>query len=71
MVLRGNRAVWWSASALVALQVAFVYTPALQQLFDVASIGPGEWSLILELSVVVFLLAETAKAVARRRSVAS
>jgi magnesium-transporting ATPase (P-type) len=65
-VLRGNRAVWWSAGALVVLQVAFVYTPALQQLFDVDSIGPDEWSLILGLSVVVFLLAEAAKAVVRR-----
>jgi magnesium-transporting ATPase (P-type) len=65
-VLRGNRIVWWSAAALVALQAAFVYTPALQRLFDVASVGPDKWSLILGLSVVVFLLAETAKAVGRR-----
>jgi magnesium-transporting ATPase (P-type) len=65
-VLRGNRTVWWSAAALVALQVAFVYTPALQRLFDVTSIGPDEWALILGLSVVVFLLAETAKALSRR-----
>jgi calcium-translocating P-type ATPase len=67
-VLRGNRAVWWSAAALVALQAAFIYTPAMQQLFDVASIGPGEWVLILGLSVVVFLLAEAAKVVGRRRA---
>jgi magnesium-transporting ATPase (P-type) len=46
-VLRGNRIVWWSAAALVALQAAFVYTPALQRLFDVASVGPDEWSLFL------------------------
>jgi magnesium-transporting ATPase (P-type) len=67
-VLRGNRAVWWSAIVLVALQAAFIYTPAMQQLFDVASIGPDEWALILGLSVVVFLLAETAKALGRRRT---
>ncbi len=67
-VLRGNRAVWWSAAALVALQAAFIYTPAMQQLFDVASIGPGEWVLILGLSVVVFLLAEAAKVAGRRRA---
>ena len=67
-VLRGNRAVWWSAAALVALQAAFLYIPAMQQLFDVASIGPREWSLILGLSVVVFLLVETAKAFGRRRT---
>jgi magnesium-transporting ATPase (P-type) len=65
-VLRGNRAVWWSVAALVVVQAAFVYTPALQQLFDVAAIGPDEWALILGLSVVVFLLAEAAKSVSRR-----
>jgi magnesium-transporting ATPase (P-type) len=65
-VLRGNRTVWWSAAALVVLQVAFLYTPAMQQLFDVESIGAREWALILGLSIVVFLLAESAKAVGRR-----
>jgi magnesium-transporting ATPase (P-type) len=67
-VLRGNRTVWWSAIALVVLQAAFLYTPAMQRLFDVASIGPREWLLILGLSIVVFLLAEAGKAVGRRRS---
>jgi magnesium-transporting ATPase (P-type) len=67
-VLRGNRAVWWCATALVILQAAFVYAPPMQQLFDVAAIGPREWALILGLSVVVFLLAEAAKAVDRRRT---
>ena len=66
-VLRGNRAVWWSAAALVALQLAFIYTGALQRLFDVSSIGPSEWALVLGLSVVVFLLAEATKAVGRRQ----
>jgi magnesium-transporting ATPase (P-type) len=65
-VLRGNRTVWWSTAALVILQAAFLYTPPLQQLFGVSSIGPREWSLILGLSVVVFLLAEAAKALNRR-----
>jgi magnesium-transporting ATPase (P-type) len=67
-VLRGNRTVWWSAAALLALQAAFVYTPAMQELFGVASIGAREWVLVAGLSVVVFLLAEAAKAVARRRA---
>jgi magnesium-transporting ATPase (P-type) len=67
-VLRGNRTVWWSAAALVILQAAFLYTPAMQRLFHVASIGPREWLLVLALSVVVFLLAETAKAVGRPRT---
>jgi hypothetical protein len=52
----------------VILQAAFVYAPPMQQLFDVAAIGPREWALILGLSIVVFLLAEAAKAVDRRRT---
>jgi magnesium-transporting ATPase (P-type) len=66
-VLRRNRTVWWSTAALVILQAAFLYTPPLQNLFGVASIGPREWSLILGLSIVVFFLAEAAKAVGRAR----
>jgi magnesium-transporting ATPase (P-type) len=66
-VLRGNRTFWWSAAALVIIQAAFLYTPPLQNLFGVASIVVREWSLILGLSIVVFFLAEAAKAVGRAR----
>lgn len=45
----------------MVLQSAFLYTPAMQRLFDVAAIGPREWTLVLGLSIVVFLLAEAAK----------
>jgi magnesium-transporting ATPase (P-type) len=55
-VLRGNRAIWWSAAALLALQLLFCYAP----------IGLGEWLLTAALAGVIFLLTEAAKAITRR-----
>jgi magnesium-transporting ATPase (P-type) len=67
-VLRGNRAVWYSAGALVALQAVFVYAPFMHSWFGSAPIGLREWGITLGLSVVVFLLVEAAKAFGRRRT---
>jgi magnesium-transporting ATPase (P-type) len=67
-VLQGNRAVWYSAAALVALQAVFVYAPFMHSWFGSAPIGPSEWGLTFALSVVVFLLVEAAKAVGRSRA---
>jgi hypothetical protein len=41
-VLRGNGALWWSALALIVLQVMFLYLPPLRELFGVAPIGVRE-----------------------------
>ncbi|KZM35211.1 cation-translocating P-type ATPase [Oerskovia enterophila] len=70
-VLRGNRAVWYSAGALVALQAVFVYAPFMHSWFGSAPIGLREWGITLGLSVVVFLLVEAAKAFGRRRTSAA
>jgi magnesium-transporting ATPase (P-type) len=66
-VLRGNRAVWYSAASMIALQLVFVYAPFMHSWFDSAPIGLSEWGLTLALSVVVFLLVEVAKALGRSR----
>jgi magnesium-transporting ATPase (P-type) len=66
-VLRGNGALWWSALALIALQLMFLYVPALNDLFGVASIGLQEWVITAVLALVVFLAVEGIKAVDRRR----
>ncbi|MEL7978074.1 HAD-IC family P-type ATPase [Isoptericola sp. F-RaC21] len=66
-VLRGNRVVWLSAVALVALQCVFVYTPFMHDWFDSAAIGWAEWGKTAGLALVVFLLVEAVKAVGRRR----
>ncbi|MFD6134383.1 cation-translocating P-type ATPase [Isoptericola sp. NPDC060257] len=67
-VLRGNRVIWLSAVALIALQCVFVYTPFMHDWFDAAPIGLEEWGKTLGLAVVVFLLVEVVKAVGRARA---
>jgi magnesium-transporting ATPase (P-type) len=67
-VLSGNRVVWWSAAALIALQLLFCYTPVAHTWFGSASIGLREWLLTAVLAVLVFLLTEVAKAVTRARA---
>jgi potassium/sodium efflux P-type ATPase len=66
-VLQGNRAVWYSAAALLALQAVFVYAPFMHSWFGSAPIGLREWGLTFALSIVVFLLVEVAKAWGRSR----
>ncbi|WP_344248066.1 HAD-IC family P-type ATPase [Isoptericola hypogeus] len=60
-VLRGNRVIWISAGALIALQCVFVYAPFMHDWFDAAPIGLEEWGKTLGLSVVVFVLVEGVK----------
>jgi magnesium-transporting ATPase (P-type) len=67
-VLRGNRVVWWSVAALIALQLLYCYAPIANTAFGSAAIGPREWLLTAALAVVIFLLTEVAKAVTRART---
>ncbi|MCF4121418.1 HAD-IC family P-type ATPase [Antribacter sp. KLBMP9083] len=64
-VLRGNRAVWWSALAMIALQLFFVYAPFMHAWFGSAPIALREWAVVAGLAVVVFLLVEGVKALGR------
>ncbi|MBD7951349.1 HAD-IC family P-type ATPase [Oerskovia sp. Sa4CUA1] len=66
-VLQGNRAIWYSAGSLLALQAVFVYAPFMHSWFGSAPIGPREWGITLLLAIVVFLLVEAAKALGRAR----
>ncbi len=65
-VLKGNSTLWWSAAALIVLQVAFLYLPFMQDLFRVEGIGLAEWGLTAAAAVVIFLIVEAAKAFGRR-----
>jgi magnesium-transporting ATPase (P-type) len=64
-VLRGNRAVWWSVLALLALQALFVYAPFMHSWFGSAPLGVREWLVTAALAVVVLVLVEAVKAVDR------
>ncbi len=66
-VLQGNRAIWYSAGSLLALQAVFVYAPFMHSWFGSAPIGLREWGITLGLAIVVFLLVEAAKALGRTR----
>ncbi|SIT70992.1 HAD-IC family P-type ATPase [Microbacterium sp. RU33B] len=70
-VLKGNRVIWWSAIALVVLQVVYTYAPFMNDLFGSRPLTVWGWVLPLVLSVVVFLAVEGLKALRRRREVAA
>ena len=65
-VLAGNPAIWWSAAALLVLQVAFTYAPFMHAWFGSAVIGPREWGMTAGFAVGVFLAIEGVKVAARR-----
>jgi magnesium-transporting ATPase (P-type) len=67
-VLRGNRAVWLSAAAMIALQLLYAYVPFLNTAFGSAPIGPRQWLMTAVVAVVIFLLTELAKWVTRLRT---
>ena len=67
-VFRGNRVVWWSALALIVLQLVYTYAPFMNELFDSRPLAPQSWLLPLGLSVVLFLAIELLKLVRRRRT---
>lgn len=70
-VLKGNRAVWLSAGALLVLQIVYTYVPFMNDLFGSRPLSVWGWLLPIVLSVVVFLAVEGLKAVRRRREAAS
>lgn len=70
-VLRGNRAVWWSALALLVLQAIYTYVPFLNVLFDARPLALGDWVLPVVLAVAIFLAVEGLKAALRVRQPSS
>ncbi|WP_336632310.1 MULTISPECIES: HAD-IC family P-type ATPase [unclassified Microbacterium] len=67
-VLRGNRMVWWSALALVALQLIYTYVPFMHALFGSEPLGVVGWLLPIAFSVAIFLAVEVLKGIRRRLS---
>ncbi|QLD10661.1 HAD-IC family P-type ATPase [Microbacterium oleivorans] len=65
-VLRGNPVVWWSAGALIALQLVYTYVPFMNSLFESRPLAAQAWLLPLGFAVVIFFAVEGLKAVRRR-----
>lgn len=70
-VLRGNRVVWWSALALVVLQLVYTYVPFMNVLFESRPLPAASWILPIVVSGGIFLAVEALKAVLRARRGAS
>ncbi len=70
-VLRGNRAVWWSAIALIVLQVIYTYVPFMNVLFDSRPLAATSWILPIVVSIGIFLAVEALKAALRARGTTS
>jgi magnesium-transporting ATPase (P-type) len=64
-VLRGNPVVWWSAAALIVLQLLYTYVPFMNDLFGSRPLDAGGWVLPLVLSLVIFAAVEALKAMRR------
>ncbi|PZU49727.1 MAG: carbonate dehydratase [Microbacterium sp.] len=65
-VLRGNPVVWWSALALIVLQLVYTYAPFMHSLFGSEPLSASGWVLPLVFSVGIFLAVEVLKAIRSR-----
>ena len=66
--LFGNPMVLIGSGIVILFQLLFVYWPVMQRLFHTTPLGAGSWMRILAVSVVLFLVIETEKAVVRNMS---
>ncbi|MFK4113056.1 HAD-IC family P-type ATPase [Microbacterium sp. NPDC006705] len=66
-VLRGNRVIWWSAAALIVLQLIYTYVPFMNALFDSRPLAVQDWLLPLGFAIAIFLAVEGLKALRRSR----
>ena len=62
----GNRIVWWGIAAVIAFQIVFTYWPVMHTLFHVAPLDGRMWTRVLGASLLLLLLIEIEKAVAKR-----
>ncbi len=61
-VLRGNPVIWWSAGALVVLQLVYTYVPFMNVLFESRPLAAQAWLLPLGAAVLIFVAVEGLKA---------
>ncbi len=65
--LFSNPVVWFAITALVLLQLGFVYLPFMQTAFGTVSLELRHWLVPLGVGLAVFTLVEGEKALSRRR----
>jgi magnesium-transporting ATPase (P-type) len=64
--LTGNRYALLAVAALVPLQLAFNYLPAMQKLFGTAALDASAWLRVCLFGLALFLIVEAEKAIRRR-----
>lgn len=62
----GNQIVWWGFAAVVLFQFLFTYLPVTNSLFQVAPMDGWMWLRVVGASVILLLLVELEKALARQ-----
>jgi magnesium-transporting ATPase (P-type) len=67
-VFRNNRILGWALGALLVLQLLFLYTPLLANIFQSAPIGWQVWLLCGAVALLIFLAVEGIKWIGRRRN---
>ena len=67
----GNHPVPWAISACPVLQLAFVHSTRMQEVFASAPLAAADWAKVLLAGMVVFVVAEIEKAVRRRAAPAA
>jgi magnesium-transporting ATPase (P-type) len=63
-----NRVAWFAVTALLVLQLGFVYLPFMQTAFGTAPLEARHWLIPLGAGLAVFAIVEAEKALARRRA---
>jgi Ca2+-transporting ATPase len=62
-----NKFLWLAILSSLGLQLAVLYTPFLQNIFDVSGPGLDDWGIALLFTAIVFGALEAGKYVASRR----
>ncbi|GAA1967284.1 HAD-IC family P-type ATPase [Microbacterium deminutum] len=65
-ILRGNPVIWWSALALILLQLVYTYVPFMNDLFGSRPLAIWSWGLPIVLSIGIFFAVELLKLIRRR-----
>ncbi len=61
-----NRRLWVGVGVMIALQLAFTYAPMMHKVFHSAPIGIPQWSLIVGIGAVIYVIVESEKWLHRR-----
>jgi len=61
-----NKLIFLGVTVMILLQIAFTYTPVMNEIFQSKPIGIESWLKILAVSIIIFLIIETKKFVSNR-----